>query len=160
MVIICTDSNVDKSANPTERSKEGLPVYVAPPQTSTTEGVDKKDQLATPGKDESGTDSNRPPEAGSSGTSASFGTTEVSSPEDGTLFFDEGIGDNSPLEEYDLGDEEPELRISDPETYFENLSELRRISKGILVGGYIRGKQMFRRKTHLHTSVIRKPQKA
>ena len=113
-----------KSANPTEGSNEGLPIHVAPPQASTREGVDKKNQLTTPGKDESSTDSNRAPEAGSSGTSASFGTTETSSLEDSTLFSDEEVGDNSSLVEYELGGEEPELRISDPETYFENLSQL------------------------------------
>jgi hypothetical protein len=120
---------VAKSANPTEGSNEGLPIHVAPPQTSTTEGVDEKDQLATLGKDESSASSSRPPEAGSSGTSASFGTTEVSSLEDSTLFSEE-VGDNSSLVEYDLGGEEPELRISDPETYFENLSQLREEIEG------------------------------
>jgi hypothetical protein len=130
VVIIYTFSNVAKSANPTEGSNEGLPIHVAPPQASTTEGVDKKNQLATPGKEESSTDSNRPPEAGSSGTSASFGTTETSSLEDSTLFSDEEVGDNSPLAEYDLDGEEVELRISDPETYFENLSQLREEIEG------------------------------
>ncbi|PMD24405.1 hypothetical protein NA56DRAFT_486642 [Hyaloscypha hepaticicola] len=112
-------------ANSTEGSNEGLPVYVAATRVSTTEGVDKKDQLPIPDQDESSASSNRPPEAGSSGTSASLRTTEVSSPEDSTLFSDEEDADNSPLEEYDLDGDEPELRISDPETYFGNLSELR-----------------------------------
>jgi hypothetical protein len=49
----------------------------------------------------------------------------MSSPEDSTLFSDDEDGDNSPLEEYDLGVQKPELRISDPETYFKNLSESR-----------------------------------
>jgi hypothetical protein len=124
VAIICTFSNVAKSANPTEGSNEGLPIHVAPPQTSTTERVDEKDQLATLGEDESSATSNRPPEAGSSGTSASFGTTETSSLEDSTLFSDEEVGDNSSLVEYDLDGEEPELRISDPEMYFENLNQL------------------------------------
>ncbi len=125
VVINSTVSNVDKSANPAEGSNEGLSFYAAQPQTSETEGVDKKGQLLIPGQDESSASLNRPHEAESSGTSASFRTTEISCPEVSPLFSDEEDGDNSSLEEYDLGDEEPELRISDPEMYFENLSELR-----------------------------------
>jgi hypothetical protein len=77
-------------------------------------------------KDESGDNSEglKMQFSGSSEASASTDATETSRLEISTIYLDNDDGDTSSLPEYQLADRKPELRITDPETYFKRLSIL------------------------------------
>lgn len=95
-----------------------------PAQASAVERKGENFRRKIQAADESSDNSDRLRGAGSSEPSASLEATEISSREISPLDSDDDDEDISLLEEYELGDRKPELRITDPEAYFKRLSDL------------------------------------